>query len=86
MEHIKDVDVINKTFDSKVSSNLVPMVLCLASRKNPGCSWSRGSQNLGAKNKGGDEEQITVAMTKVTLSRPERRLPPGLLSADGADI
>ena len=35
MEHIKDVDVINKSFDVKVSSNLVPRVLSLASRKNP---------------------------------------------------
>ena len=37
-------------------SNLVPRALCLASRENPGCGWSRGSQNLGAKIKGGEEE------------------------------
>ena len=28
--------------------NLVSRVLSLASRNNPGCSWSRGSQNVGA--------------------------------------
>ena len=33
--------------------NLAPRVLSLASTKNPGCGQSRGSQNLGAKNKGG---------------------------------
>ena len=33
--------------------NLVPRVSLLASRKNPGCGWSRGSQNLGAERKGG---------------------------------
>ena len=37
-------------------SNLVPRALSLASRENPGCGWPRGSQNLGAKNKGGEEE------------------------------
>ena len=37
-------------------SNLVPRALSLASRKNPGYGWSRGSQNLRAKNKGGEEE------------------------------
>ena len=49
-----------------------------ASSKNPGCNWSRGSENQRAKNKGGEEEQIIVAMTKVTLSGPERSLPPRL--------
>ena len=47
--------------------------------KEPDCSWSRGSQNLGAKNKrggGGEVEEIMVAMTKVTPSGPERSLPP----------
>ena len=39
-----------------VFPNLVPRVLSLAARKNPGCRWSRSSQNLGAKNKGGEEE------------------------------
>ena len=28
--------------------NLVPRVLSLASRNNPSCGWSRGSQNVGA--------------------------------------
>ena len=39
-----------------------------------------------SKNKGGEEEQIIVAMTKVTLSGPERSLLPRLLSADGASL
>ena len=30
--------------------NLVPRVLSVASRNNPGCSWSRDSQNVGANN------------------------------------
>ena len=37
-------------------SNLVPRALSLASRENPGYGWSRGSHNLGTKNKGGEEE------------------------------
>ena len=37
-------------------SNLVPRALSLASRENPGYWWSRGSHNLGTKNKGGEEE------------------------------
>ena len=36
--------------------NLVPRVLSLASRKSSGCGWQHGSQNLGTKNKGGEEE------------------------------
>ena len=36
----------------KRNSNPIPKVLSLTSRKNPDCGWSRGSQNLGAKNKG----------------------------------
>ena len=44
--------------------------------KEPDCSWSSGSQNLGAKNNRGEVEEIMVAMTKVTPSRPERSLPP----------
>ena len=44
--------------------------------KEPDCSWSSGSQNLGAKNKRGEVEEIMVAMTKVTPSGPERSLPP----------
>ena len=35
--------------------NLVPRVSLLASRKNQGCGWSRGSQNLGAERKGGEK-------------------------------
>ena len=35
--------------------NLVSWVLFLVSIKNPGCGWSGVSQNLKAKNKGGDE-------------------------------
>ena len=70
---------------------LVPGALSLSSRKknrikkskSPGRRWSRGSQNLGAKSKRGEEEKIIVTMTKVTLSRPEGSLPPRLLSADG---
>ena len=49
-----------------------------ASNKNPGCNWSRGSENQRAKNKGGEEEQIIVTMTKVTQWGPERSLPPRL--------
>ena len=44
--------------------------------KEPDSSWSRGSQNLGAKNKRGEVVEIMVAMTKVTPSGPERCLPP----------
>ena len=36
--------------------NLVPKVLSLASRESSGCGWQHGSQNLGTKNKGGEEE------------------------------
>ena len=36
--------------------NLVSRVLFLFSIKNPSCGWSRGFQNLKAKNKGGDED------------------------------
>ena len=41
---------------SACTTNLVPRVFSLASRKNPGSSWSHDSQNLIAKNKGGEEQ------------------------------
>ena len=45
--------------------NLVPRVLSLASRRNPGCGWSRGSQNLRGKSKGG--KTYTHTLRKVVL-------------------
>ena len=43
--------------DDKIGErDLFSRVLSLSSRKNPGCGLSRGSQNLGAKTKGGEEE------------------------------
>ena len=56
------------------TANLPGSLSCF--EKEPDCSWSSGSQNLGAKNKRGEVEEIMVAMTKVTPSRPERSLPP----------
>ena len=36
--------------------NLVPRVLSLAARKSSSCGWQPGYQNMGNKNKGGEEE------------------------------
>ena len=41
--------------DATLLATSFPRTFSLALRKNPGCGWSRGSQNLRAcKNKGGE--------------------------------
>ena len=49
---------------------IVSTILSLASRKNPGCGWSRGSQNLGAKS-------IREGTRKVNNCRCDKSYPVG---------
>ena len=73
--HFRDVSNVPETSTRDVPPTSFPGSLSCF-EKEPDCSWSRGSQNLGAKNKRGKVEEIMVAMTKVTPSGPERSLPP----------
>ena len=51
---------------------IVSTILSLASRKNPGCGWSGGSQNLGAKNNEGYSKSKYLSLWQILPCRGPR--------------
>ena len=69
--HFRDVSKVPETYRQPRSQ-----VLSLASRKNLIAAGRVAPKIWEPKIRGGEVEEIMVAMTKVTPSGPERSLPP----------